>query len=147
MSPTGAAVPGNERRRPPWVWAISIFYFLSAGWITLSILIVRSGAIPMTDAQRQYFDSLSPFDYAYTIGLGGLNLVGAVFLLLLRRQAYPCFLCAFVLGLLVTGYQIVAKHWLSAMNPPGLVGVSIGWAIAIAIILYVRALVRRGVLV
>ena len=140
------AVTITKRRRPGWVWVICIFFFVSAGWTVLSYAMILGGVVPLNDAQRQYFTSLSLFDYASTLVVAVLNLSGAVLLFMLRRQAYYLFVSAFALGLLLVIYQILARHWLSAIMP-GFVGVVIGWFISIRIITYARGLMKRGVLV
>jgi hypothetical protein len=133
-------------KRPALVWVISIFYFLSAGWTTLSLALVLSGGIPLTSAQQQYFSSLTAFDHASTLVVGISNLAGAVLLLLLRRPAYRFFAGAFALGLLLTLRQVLAGNWLGAIGGAGLIGAAIGLAISVAVILYARGLVKQGVL-
>ena len=49
----------GKAKRPVWVWLISAFFILSAGWTLLSSYLLFSGSIPITDEQRAYFDSLS----------------------------------------------------------------------------------------
>lgn len=146
MTTVNPNVAEARPRRPAWVWVISTFYLLSAGWTILSFGMILSGAVPMSPAQRQYFSSLTTFDYVLALGIAVLNLTGTVLLFLLRRQAFQVFLSAFIIGLLTTIYQVIAKNWLSAIGGPGLIGACIGWLISISIIMYVRALSRRGVL-
>ena len=138
---------GAAQRRPGWVWAISIFFMFSAIIGTLSFFVVLSGGLPMTDAQQRYFASLTFVDYVLTFLIALVNLCAAVLLFMLRRLAYGLFVATFVLGMLSVAWQIVARHWLSAMTIPGLIGAVIGWGLNIAVILYTRSLVRRGVLV
>ncbi|MBE2179053.1 MAG: hypothetical protein IAE97_01080 [Chthoniobacterales bacterium] len=138
--------PPLPTNRPALVWVISIFYVVSVGWVALSFALIFSGLIPLTDVQKAYFQAQTVFDYESTALIGGANLVGAVLLLLLRRQAFPFFLTAFSFGLIQTLYQIVTKNWLGAIGGPGLVGAVIGWGISIAIILYTWRLVSKGVL-
>jgi hypothetical protein len=71
---------------------------------------------------------------------------GAVLLLLLRRHAYRLLAGAFALGILLTLYQILTRNWLGAVGGAGLVGAVIGWVISIAVILYARGLMKKGVL-
>ena len=146
MNATDAPATGGKRHRPGWVWAITIFYFLSAGFTVLSYVIVMSGAVPLPEAQQRYYASLTVFDYATTIIVGLLNLTGATLLLLLRKLAYPCLLSAWILGLTLVVYQILFRGWLAAISAPGLIGVWIGWMINVSIILYARSLARSGVL-
>ena len=138
--------PPLPTKRPAFVWVISIFYFISTGWTLLSFSLILSGAFPLNEAQREYFQAQTVFDYGSTTLIGLGNLTGAVLLLSLKRYAFHLFASAFGLGLILTGYQIVAKNWLGAIGGPGLVGAAIGWAISIAIILYSRSLIKSGVL-
>ena len=133
-------------KRPTLVWIISIFYFISAGWTMLSFLMLFTGAIPLNDAQREYFQAQSLIDYASTIIIGTANLVGAVLFLLLKKPAFHLFATAFSVGLLLTVYQIFTKDWLGAIGGPGLIGAAIGWSLNIAVIIYAKRLINRGVL-
>jgi FtsH-binding integral membrane protein len=144
-TPTELPPPGPVKR-PALVWVISIFYFLSAGWTILSFLLILSGAFPMNEAQKEYFQSQSPVDYGSTFLIGTANLVGAVLLLLLKKPAFHLFATAFAVGLVLTGYQIFTKNWLGAIGGPGLIGAIIGWGISIAVIVYAKRLIDRGVL-
>ena len=133
-------------KRPTLVWVISIIYVVSAGWTILSFVLVFSGAIPLNETQKAYFASQTIFDYGTTLLTGTANLVGAVLLFLLKKPAFYLFATAFCAGIAVTVYQIFAKKWLGAIGGPGLIGVVIGWGINIAIIVYSRRLISRGVL-
>jgi hypothetical protein len=146
MNTTPQEPPPVPAKRPALVWVISIFYFLSAGWVLLSFFLIYSGAIPLNEAQKAYFQSQTFFDHASTVVIGASNLTGAVLLFLLRKQAFHFFVAAFSVGLALTLYQIAAKNWLGAIGGPGLVGAMIGWGISIAIILYSKRLTTRKLL-
>jgi hypothetical protein len=133
-------------KRPALVWVISIFYFISAGWVILSFALVYSGSIPLNEAQREYFQSQTIFDHGSTILIGVSNLIGAVLLLALKRPAFHFFATAFGVGLAITLYHIVAKNWLGVIGGSGFVGAIIGWAISLSIIFYTRRLIGRGIL-
>ena len=148
---TGAGSPSDarpaiERRRPKWVWTICIFQAIACAFTTLSMVMVLRGVLPLADGQRQYFASLGFVDYVLAFSMAGLNLVGAVMLFMLRRQAFALMLTAFIIGLVQVPYQIVAKHWLSALSGPGMVGAVIGWGLSVAVLSYIRKLQREGTL-
>jgi len=145
MAPDEAAAPVS-RRRPAGVWVISLFYWISAVWTVVGLVLVLSGRVPLPEAQKAYYASLSPLDYGFSLLQCVLTLAGAVMLFLLKRRAYGLLVAAFVLGLAQVAYQIVAKHWLSAIGGPGLIGALFGWGVGLAIILYARRLVARGIL-
>jgi hypothetical protein len=141
------AVSKSTRKRPKLVWVISIFYILSAGISILMVVLLYSGVIPITEAQNAYFDSQNIFDHAVALITGSLNFLGAIFLFLLMRYAYYCFLTAFSLGIVMYVYQIIFKNWLGAMPGTGLAGNIIGFLISIAILLYSKKLFKNGILV
>lgn len=136
----------TAKKRPGWIWAISIFMFVSAAWTLLSFYLIGSGVIPLTSEQQTYFHSLSTLDYGTAILGGLLNLSGATALFLLRKVALPLFGSAFVLNLLATVWNIVSKNWMEAIGTSGLIGTFIGMGILAAIVLYTRGLINRGVL-
>jgi hypothetical protein len=138
--------PSIKRKRPKLVWVITIFYVISAGWTLLSFALIYSGGIPLNEAQASYFKSQTILDILFTIAIGSLNFIGVIYLFLLRRTAFYLFLSAFVFGMLMTVYHIFFKNGLGAIGSPGLIGAIIGWAISIAIIIYVRKLINRDIL-
>ncbi len=111
-----------------------------------SFLLIFSGSIPLNEAQKEYFQSQSPVDYGSTFLIGTANLVGAVLFFLLKKPAFHLFATAFGVGLVLTIYQIFTKNWLGAIGGPGLIGAIIGWGISIAVIVYAKRLIDRGVL-
>jgi len=146
-APPGAPVPRAER--PVMVWVISLFYFVCTPFSLLMLALIPlmlSGAFPIPEAQRDYFESQTWFDYALSGVALIVNLAAAILLFMLRRPALYFFVGTFVFGLLMVVYNIVAKNWLEAVGVPGLVGAFFGWGINIAIILYVWHLFKKGVL-
>lgn len=136
----------NDVKRPKWVWAISIFYFLSAAYVLLSFYLINSGAVPVPEATRAYLDGLTAFDHAFSILIGVANLLGAISLFLLRKVAYPLFLASFVANVLVSTWHMISKNMLSALVSGGGIGMLIGWGMQLAVIWYVRRLAKSGVL-
>ena len=130
-------------KRPINVWIICIFYLLSAGWTLLSYYLIHLGLIPLNEAQEGYFRSLTSFDYGSTIVISASNLLGAVFLFRLRKEALHFFVVALLASLVVTGYQIAAKNWIGSIGAPGFVGVMFGWGISVAIIVYSKRFTAR----
>ena len=138
-----------EPGRPPLVWFIAGWYCWGLVATVFSFAIIAAGVLPMPDAQKRYFDSLTAFDYFCSASGIALNLTAAAALVALRRVAYPLFVAALALGVAATAYQVAAKEWLAAMGPmaPGaVVGTVVGWSIHVAVIFYARSLARRGVL-
>jgi hypothetical protein len=135
-----------KKKRPGWVWAISIFFFLSAGWTLLSLYLIDTGAIPLSAIQEAYFNSLTGADYGLTIFIGLANLLGAVALFLLRKLAFYLFVTAFGANLILTVWHMVTKGWVAAIGGAGLVGAVIGWVLLAAVCIYSWKLIQRGVL-
>ncbi len=136
----------QAKKRPGWVWAISIFYFLSAAYTLLAFFLIYSGAIPLQPEQRAYFSQLTLFDNGISALIGILNLAGAITLFLLRRIAFKLFATAFALGILTAVWHALEKGWVAAIGPAGLVGALLGWALVVTICVYTWRLARAGVL-
>jgi len=135
------------RKRPKKVWLISVFYLFSAGFILLSFYLINSGKVPLSEAQQTYFASLNPLDYFFSITLGVINMSGAISLFLLRKVAYPLFVCALALRFVLSGWFALNKGWLAVLGGTGGVSPLIGWGISIAVCIYTKRLINRGVLV
>jgi hypothetical protein len=136
----------KKRKRSLWIWAFSIFFFISAGWTLLSLLLIRVGIIGLNPAQQAYFDKLTYFDHGLTLLMALCNFIGAIALLLLRRIARYLFLIALVGNFLLVIWHTFTKGWLAAIGGTGLIGAVIGWGLLITICLYSWKLSRSGVL-
>ena len=146
MTTTSDAPPILSSKRPVLVWVISIYCFMGAIGALLSLALTYSGAIPANEVQKQYFASQTWLDHGWIITNNALSLVAAIMLLLLRRYAFYLFSWSFVFSLLFMIYQAVARNWLAAFGGLGIVTALITCVIAIAIILYSRGLIKKGVL-
>jgi hypothetical protein len=136
----------SVRKRTGWIWAILIFYLISAGLTLLSFVLIYSGTIPVNPAQRAYLFSLSSFDVGITFLIGLLNISGAVALFLLNRMAFNLFVTAFVAAFVLALWHATTKGWLQALGGPGFIGAMIGYAISAAVCLYAWKLTKRGTL-
>jgi len=136
----------QKRKRPVWVWIISIFFFFSAGWTLLSFYLVGTGVIPLNTAQQAYFDSLTALDYGLTILVGLANLIGAIALFFLRKIALHLFASALTVNFLMLIWHALNKGWVAAISGPGLVGAFIGWGVLLAVCAYAWKLTKSGVL-
>jgi hypothetical protein len=134
------------RKRTRWIWAISIFYLISAGWTLLSFVLIYSGTISVHPAQRAYLDSLSAFDLGITVLIGLFNLSGAVALFVLNRVAFKLFVTAFAASVLVALWHAATKGWLQALGGPGFIGTMIGYGISVAVCFYAWKPTKRGIL-
>ena len=137
---------GEKKKRPKWIWAITIFYFVSAGWTLLSFYVVGSGSIPMGPAAKAYFDSLSTFDHVITVLIGLAGFFGAITLFLLRKIAFYLFTGALIGHSLLAIWHTLTKDWIAAVGNAGLAGAVFGWALLIAVCVYSWKLTKKGVL-
>ncbi len=134
------------KKRPGWVWVISIFFFLSAPLILLSFYLISTGAVPLDAAGEAYFSSLTGLVYGLTIFMGSANLLGATALFLLRKFAFYLFAAAFGANLLLTAWHIATKAWVAEIPGSGPVGALFGLAVGVAVCVYCWRLIQRGVL-
>lgn len=136
----------QSRRRPIWVWVITVFYLLSAGFTLLSFVWINIGAAKLDAAQEAYFASLTSVDWFFTLSIGVVTIAGAISLFQLRRLAVTLFSISLALNLAFTAFHIMRTNWIEVLGGPGLFGMLIAWLILISVILYARRLTKRGVL-
>ncbi len=141
--PEGAS---HSRKRPVWVWVISIFFFIFAGGTLLSFLLIGTGALHLASLQQAYFDSLSKLDYSLSIAIGLADLIGAITLLLLRKIAFYLFLGALTVNLFMSVWHALTKGWIGAIGGGDFLAAIMSLAISIAVCAYTWKLVKRGVL-
>ena len=135
------------RKRTKWIWVISIFYFISAGYTLLSFLLIYSGKVPLAPVQQAYFENLSLVQILTMIAIGITNLSGAVFLFFLKRISFYCFLAGLVISTFQTIQQIIYSNWLQAIGGPGFVGFLIGYAISVLVCVYCWRHIKKGLLI
>lgn len=135
------------RKRPIWVWVISIFYFVSALWTLFSFYMIYSGALPLPPEQARYFASLTALDYFFTVATACLSIAAVIALFLLRKAAFYLFLAGLGLDIVLSVEQLIANDLPAALGLAGLVGAAFGWVILGAICYYTWRLKKRGVLV
>jgi hypothetical protein len=139
-------VVDEPKKRPGWVWAISILYGLSAIYTPLSFYLIYSGVIPLAGAQKAYFDGLGIVDWA-AAAIGALIMLAAVVaLFLLKRVSIKLWGTAIVFSVLSFIYNATSKNWLAALDIGSLIGAAIGLALVIAIFFYTKRLDARGYL-
>ena len=136
----------ESKKRPGWVWAISIFSFFSAAFTLFGFYLIYSGKIPLQPAQKAYFESLTFVDMSLTILIGLTNLIGAVLLFRLRKQSFYLFAISLVANLSMTAWHIFSKGFIAAMPSGGLIGMLIGWGMLVAVCVYTKKLEKTGVL-
>lgn len=134
------------KKRPGWVWVISIFYIFSLAWTFLSFYMILNKIIPIPIETQEYFSNLGIIDWLLmTIG-SSITLIAVVTLFLLKRITIKVWLTSFVFGILSTAYSAIATNWLQIMQTSTIVSTLIGFAIVLAIYSYAKRLDNRGYL-
>jgi predicted nucleic acid-binding Zn ribbon protein len=142
-------IPQPSPKRPKLVWLVFLFYLFSVAYTALSFLLIFSGAISVTAEQAAYFRNLSAFDYTITVLIATSTLAAAVSLFLLRKIAFHLFAASLGLQILQTLVQTITTNFLTVLGSPGATGLGllIGFAISIAVVIYAWILKERGALV
>jgi hypothetical protein len=144
--------PGNEgpatKKRPGWVWVISIWFAISSVVASLLAYLTFSGVFPMTAQLKAYIGSLSTIDYVFTVVQPLLSVSAAVALFLLRRQATYLFWGLLGVGVAshVWQYDLRAGITGSGSTSDASTGAFFAMGIQLAICIYVEYLKRRGTL-
>jgi hypothetical protein len=119
--------------RPGWVWIIAIWFIFGT---TVSLLALNFG----------YFRNLTAFDYGITLLIGGLNLLGTVLLLLLRKAALYLFCGSLIANILLPISHAVTNGWVATNGIGGEVRAMVGFVILCVVCLYLWRLSAKGVL-
>ena len=136
----------GTRKNPVLVWVVLALQACECVKALAWVVLVLSNKMPVPPEMQQYVADRWPHGPLLYLLVAGLGLVGAVFLVKLRKVALWMFLVAFLLGSLggsivhgfepPPGYPVIL--WVSRMT------FSLG--ISIAIIGYTWRLLRRGLL-
>ncbi|MFQ5929900.1 MAG: hypothetical protein ACE5MK_09385 [Acidobacteriota bacterium] len=136
----------RKPKRPIGVWIVSIFYFFTASFATVGWLLVLSDTVPLPSPEKEYYESLSPADYAVTFGLAFITFSAAISLFFLRKVAVTLFSVSLVVGLTHTAWHFSTKGLGSVMDRSSLVGMITQWSILACVCIYSRRLQRKGLL-
>jgi hypothetical protein len=142
-APTDEPRRDIPRTRPVWVWIIAIC--TAIGWLFggLSVYLVVSGKIPVSPIRHAYFASLTPLDYVVIAMIGICNAGSAISLFLLRKAALPLYTAGLALNVAQIVWEIAYRNLLAVSGP---VQTGLGPLLAVAIVLYVANLSKKGVL-
>lgn len=136
-------------KRPVLIWVIALIVLTATVFSLYSLSrvpVLLAEAPNLDDSRRAFLESQTFFNYALALGTILGNLIGAVLLFLMRKISLYLFIAAAACSLVNTAYNIVTNDWLGAVGISGLVLDLAGWAINLAILIYVWSLGRRGVL-
>jgi hypothetical protein len=135
----------GPKKRPGWVWAISIFYGFFVIYTPLSFYLIYSGLARSAPAQKAYFVGLGIVDWAITAFGALIMLAAVVALFLLKRVSIKLWAAAIVFGIFSNLYNAIAKNLFAVFNM-GLIGTVVGFILIVAIFFYVKRLDARGYL-
>jgi hypothetical protein len=140
-------VPATKKR-PGWVWVISIYYTISFVVLGVFTMMILSGLLPMTPQLKAYFANLTALDYLLSIGQPFLSLSAAVALFLLSKKATYLFWASLVVAVASSLWHFAAKGGLAAhgAKPGTSMGALIGFGIQLAVCFYAESLRLRGTL-
>ena len=133
-------------KRPVWVWLISTFFFISAFWTLLSFYLINFDFITVPIETKQYLNSFTFQDYFITIVIGFINILAAIYLLLLKKISFYLFCSSLIINTFFTFLHVINKGFLKALSSGGLIGTIIGYGILIGVCLYSRKLIKSNVL-
>jgi hypothetical protein len=146
-------VKAPPRIRPGWVWGIVILYIVSTASAIFTQVLRVLNVLPTTPVTDEYYSKLTTVDWVLTVVIGAIQLIAAVLLWLLRRQALWLFAAAFFLGTGNFIWQILGKGLGQIFASFGVIGVvsmifglALGLILSAAILAYVWSLCRNGVL-
>jgi hypothetical protein len=131
-----AANPARgAKKRPVWVWLISVFYALSFLVLVRLIALIASGAVPASAQLSKYLASLGTFGFFLGILQPLISLAAAATLFMLRKEATYLFW-------LLLGFTVVSNLWTFALKSgigggPAKSGSPLGAIIGIGIQLFV----------
>ena len=141
------ASPAHEaRRRPVWVWVISLYYALSGFSTVVTLPLTFSAPLGVDDTQRAYFESLGPLDFVATVVGSLLAMAFAWSFFRLRARAVPLLIVLEAYTAAFTARAALTSGWIEVVGTLGIATMTVGFLLWLAVLFYALALRRRGVL-
>jgi len=138
----------DTKKRPKWVWAITILFFISLVFTAYSQYAVYMGLIELPASVKAHYDNLGMIDYGIMFISGIVGIAAVVTLFMLKKTTTRLWAIYLGVSVLVQVYTAVSTpEYLKTIETPGIVGIIIGVVIMVAIYLYTRRLDARGYLV
>jgi len=132
----------GKRKRPIWIWVITVYLALSSAFTAFSFFAVFSGKVPVAPARQAYFTALTPLDYAVTAVIFTCMVCGAASLFLLRKIALKFFLASLACNAGLTLWQSLSGR----MVPAGMPGMALGLLLVLAMVLYTAYLAKKQII-
>jgi hypothetical protein len=134
------------KKRPVWVWIISIYYFISVAFGVLFLGLIFSGGSAFSPFLAHSLRKFTTIDYTVMVLKYTLMLGSALTLFLMRKQALLFFLASLVLSIAALILPTVANATMRSNPVPILVLCAIGFLLQAAICLYCWSLIKKGIL-
>jgi hypothetical protein len=136
----------HDRKRPVWVWIITIFYMFGALSAIISQIAVATGLLAVPAEVREYYASRTVLLHVLGFIPLLLNVVAAVLLWRLRKAAFTLFCLTFAMGAAFMGVQLLTGSYPISLFKSTIGSQAIGWVVGIMVIAYTYHLMRRGTL-
>jgi GYF domain 2 len=146
----GFVTPTVPGERPPLVWVVCLYTFLSSGYSLLSLASIMT--MTETDlttnppTQHHLIASIGYFQVAAILLKLGLNLTWAILFFMLKRNSLYFILGSLGVGVTLLIYNAVVRDWFAAVGLFGNITAATLWLINLAILYYNWHLYRKGVL-
>lgn len=133
----------ESRKRPGWVWAISVFYAFSLISTPFTLYMVYAGTLPMSPEQKSYYSSLGITGWFMSFASLAIMAVAVISFFLMKKTSIKAWLALNIVSVLGLIYNAAATNWLAAVGMAGLVSSVIGVAITMSIYFYAKRLDAR----
>ncbi|MDY6905966.1 MAG: hypothetical protein SWH61_14915 [Thermodesulfobacteriota bacterium] len=137
----------SPKRRPFWVWVISLFYLLSGTIALFSLFHILGMGVAENLAEELQTLRQQALAWSMYGLIPAVNLTGGVLLLLLHRWAFYAFSLALVLNVgNMLKYFIAERGAVALTSGSSVVGVFLGLAVIVAVCVYTYRLRESGIL-
>jgi hypothetical protein len=135
-----------SRNRPVLVWIITIWFIIGSGSAAIMLLAGMGGASPGNEEKKLFFSSMTFIDQLLMLVSAVANLAGSILLFRLKKMALPMFTTALGTTVVFLSYNMVVRNLFNSIDGPMLGSMIFNCAISLAIIAYVKRLIRKEVL-
>lgn len=136
----------ETEKSPALAVLISIGYFFAYGFLLYALVAVPLGAALFAGPLKAYVSSLTQFNYTVSIVHAALGLGGAVYFILLRKEALYIFLGKLIFGITVFIYLAVSTSGIIYAGSSAVVGFVLFNVIPVSVVVYAFSLRAREIL-
>jgi len=145
--PAANPAPG-ARKRPGWVWPISLFYALGFLVLVRFIIMYATGALPVSARVNEYLANLGALGIFMALFQPLLSLAAAVALIMLRKEAVTLFRVLLVFAISSNLWTFAIKNGVNGVHAKSgpMIGAVVGIGIQLAVCFYAEQLKMQGTL-